>query len=254
MLASNEYFQRSGNLIPAWVNSLYTNLLSREGDSGGVSGFVQAIIAAETPARSAIANALQLSGEYRSHLVAGYYNQYLFRQPVGAEAAVWINALQSGATDEQVMTGFVTSGEYFQKHGGTNTTYINALYQDLLGRARDPNDMGFLNGLNNGTFTRSQVVMRHPGQLRVPPTSGCGRLPPILGPQSLQCRNCGQTGTLRSGRHRRAGGSAIHRLRRVLPETPLALTYRMLARRRQRGRQFPLACASGQHADSGTVI
>jgi hypothetical protein len=158
VLASNEYFQRSGNLIPAWVNSLYTNLLSRAGDSGGVNGFVQAIIAAETPARSAIANALQLSGEYRSHLVAGYYNQYLFRQPVGAEAAVWIHALQSGATDEQVMTGFVTSGEYFQKHGGTNTTYINALYQDLLGRARDPNDMGFLNGLNNGTFTRSQVV------------------------------------------------------------------------------------------------
>jgi hypothetical protein len=45
--------------------------------------------------------------------------------------------LQKGVTDEQVLTGFLASSEYFQRVGGTNKAWVDSVYKNVLGRNAD---------------------------------------------------------------------------------------------------------------------
>jgi hypothetical protein len=46
--------------------------------------------------------------------------------------------LGTGGTNEQLQSAITGSPEYFQKSGATNDGFLNALYEDTLGRAIDP--------------------------------------------------------------------------------------------------------------------
>jgi hypothetical protein len=71
----------------------------------------------------------------------------------------FVGVLASGGTVEQVEEAIVSSGEYFQLHGGQNEAFLTALYYDALGRGGSPAEQaGFLQGLNTGTFSRAQVA------------------------------------------------------------------------------------------------
>ncbi len=158
ILASSEFFLKAGNTTGAWVNGLYADVLARAADQAGFNGTVQNIVAATAGTRQAIANALFSSTEYQVKLIDGYYSKFLGRTPSSAELSGWLTQLQSGVTDEQAITAFVSTTEYFDKQGGTNTDFVDALYQELLGRPRSPSDTGLLNELNNNTLTVSQVA------------------------------------------------------------------------------------------------
>jgi hypothetical protein len=66
--------------------------------------------------------------------------------------------LQSGGRTEQVLAALLSSEEYFQRQGGTNQRWLDQVYIDLLGRARDASSQPLLDGLNNRTSSRSQVA------------------------------------------------------------------------------------------------
>jgi len=85
----------------------------------------------------AVAKAFTHSDEYFSNLVANDYQQLLGRTPSAKEISGWVNALEQGATDEQVLAAFVSSPEYYQRAGGTDQAWLGAVYHDLLGRAAD---------------------------------------------------------------------------------------------------------------------
>src|SRR5207244_3957203 len=80
--------------------------------------------------------------------VAGYYTKFLGRTANAAEIAGWVTVLQQGSSPEQVIVSFVSSPEYFQKAGNTNSSWLDRIYQDLLGLARDSGSQGFLTQLN----------------------------------------------------------------------------------------------------------
>jgi uncharacterized repeat protein (TIGR01451 family) len=84
-----------------------------------------------------VANSFTHSAEYFTNLVTQDYIQLLHRTPSAAEVNSWVGLLQSGSSDEQVVAGFTSSAEYFQQAGGTNQTWLDALYHDLLGRSAD---------------------------------------------------------------------------------------------------------------------
>jgi hypothetical protein len=76
--------------------------------------------------------------------------------PGGRQA--WINNMENGETEEQVMSDFLNSSE-FQQLNPTPTQFVTALYQDVLGRAPDPAGLsGFVTALTNGTSTPADVV------------------------------------------------------------------------------------------------
>jgi uncharacterized delta-60 repeat protein len=157
ILTSGEYFQKHGNSTQGWVDSLYRTLLGRPPDTGGYDGALLGVLNSYAALRQGVAAALVGSSEYQTNLVAGYYTHFLKRAGSADEIAGWVRQLQAGATDEQVIGAIVSSGEYFQRASGNNASWLNQIYQDLLGRSRDPNDLGFLNALNGGA-SRAQVV------------------------------------------------------------------------------------------------
>ena len=84
-----------------------------------------------------------------------------FRGQSAAENSGRVAQLAAGTTDEQLISSLVSSPEYFQnpKLGASdNSKWLNQAYRDILGRDRDTaGSQGFLNGLNNGTLTRTQI-------------------------------------------------------------------------------------------------
>ena len=97
--------------------------------------------AASPPSTSAVldvvANAFTHSAEYFTNLVTQDYVQLLHRTPSAAEVSSWVSLLEGAGSDEQVLAGFTSSAEYFQQAGGTNQTWLDALYHDALGRTPD---------------------------------------------------------------------------------------------------------------------
>jgi hypothetical protein len=158
---SNGTFTVNGNHTYA-VGGTY-NIVVRLADAAG--NFAVALgsaVVADNVSGTALATVaanLVTSSEYFSDLTIQYYQQLLSRIPGSLEVAGWVNAMQHGASDAQVMAGFLASGEYYQRVGNTNTAWVDALYQTVLQRA--PDDMGqasWLQALQAGT-PRSAVAL-----------------------------------------------------------------------------------------------
>jgi hypothetical protein len=70
--------------------------------------------------------------------VDGLYGLLLGRAAGGGEDQSWINAVDNGMTEEQLLIGFVTSTEYYAKvtQGSVNPNFtcVQSLYLNLLGR------------------------------------------------------------------------------------------------------------------------
>jgi len=79
------------------------------------------------------------STEHYTDLIIDDYRSILGRMPAQSEINGWLAAIsRSGLTDEQVMAGFLASNEFYQRAGGTNKAWVDAVYQQVLGRQADP--------------------------------------------------------------------------------------------------------------------
>jgi hypothetical protein len=157
VLASREYVQKNGNTSEFVIATYYTRVLARPADAAGLASHLTRAIDGYAAERQAAALVLDRSDEYRNQLVTAFFQQYLGRSPSPTDLTRWRQALQQGQTDEQVQAALLGSGEYFQRAGGTNAKFLDRLYQDVLGRPRQPTETSFLNALNGGT-TRQQVA------------------------------------------------------------------------------------------------
>jgi hypothetical protein len=122
--------------IQLFVVQAYQDLLGRAPDSTGLTHWIS-LIAAGTP-RSAVATQLTHSAEYYGTIITPAYRQFLGRSPDATGLAYWTSRMQQGLTDEQLQAGFIASPEYYLHAGNTDKAWVDALYQDLLGRAADP--------------------------------------------------------------------------------------------------------------------
>lgn len=85
--------------------------------------------------------ALITSPEGRSAEVAGYYRNYLGRNPAPQEVAAWVNALAAGQDTDAVQAGFLSSDEFYRRQGSTPIGFIVGLYQYALGRTASPQEI-----------------------------------------------------------------------------------------------------------------
>jgi hypothetical protein len=158
VIGSPEYFLKTGNTELTWSESLYTKLLGRNSSQAELTNLLEGVLNGYEPTRQAIALAIGGSAEAETAVVAGYYTQLLGRTASSGEIMPWVNLLESGGNREQVIAAIVSSPEYFQKQGGSNTNFVDQLYLDLLGRPRSATETGFLDALNNGSATPLQVA------------------------------------------------------------------------------------------------
>jgi hypothetical protein len=101
---------------------------------------------------SAVSAAIDTSSEYRTNLIAQYFQTFLGRAPAFGETVLWVQELNSGFTDEQVIAQFVGSPEFRAAHSiVSNTELVQQLYSTLLSRAPNPFELsGFVAQLDGG--------------------------------------------------------------------------------------------------------
>jgi hypothetical protein len=86
--------------------------------------------------RPGMANAFVHSDEWRGVVVTGWYFTYLNREP-DSGVTFWMNQLATSTVNE-VEPRFAASAEAYANGGGTNSSYIDFIYNTLLGRSAEP--------------------------------------------------------------------------------------------------------------------
>jgi hypothetical protein len=114
------------NGLAYWVNQLES--LERQGDSPATA---QSIVAS---------NVARLT-EALNGVVNQFYETLLHRGADSSGLNYWVGRLQSGATEEQVLAGLLSSGEFqndanaWYPSGNWNWSYVLGLYEVVLKRA-----------------------------------------------------------------------------------------------------------------------
>jgi hypothetical protein len=80
------------------------------------------------------------------------YFAYFLRIPDYAGLQNWINAYRGGMTLDAISNAFAGSAEFIQTYGNLdNTAFVTLVYNNVLGRAPDPQGLAnWVNALNNG--------------------------------------------------------------------------------------------------------
>ena len=150
ILSSAEYFARHGGSNATFVQALYHDLLGRTAGAQEVAAWVQALA---TMSRAAVAAGFLNSNEYRTSLLAGWYQQYLGRALDAGGRASWLAQMRGGTSWEQDQAALLTSAEFQARVNGLagdpNQSFIAGLYLRVLGRSASSADLAFWVGVLN---------------------------------------------------------------------------------------------------------
>jgi len=87
--------------------------------------------------RIGLTEALSVSDEWAGVQIAELYQKILGRTGEDEGRAYWLSQVERGLRIEDIAAQFYGSPEYFNANGGTNRSYVEALYLDLLERPAD---------------------------------------------------------------------------------------------------------------------
>lgn len=113
IFGSNEYFQKSGGTVDAFLIAVYRDVLHRPIDSEGQVNFASAI--GRGLSRETAALAILNSVEAREQKVVSWFDTHFKRSADAGGLAYFLTFLNAGKTDESVLAMLLASPEYFQK-------------------------------------------------------------------------------------------------------------------------------------------
>ncbi len=119
-----------------------------------------AALDAGTRTRAQVTAALMGTAEYRGLDVDRVFQKYLRRNPDPGGRTYWINSLGAGKALWRFRAQLFGSNEYFSKAGGTNASYVDRAYQDVLGRAPDASGRTYWTNKLNGGADRGSVALQ----------------------------------------------------------------------------------------------
>jgi hypothetical protein len=140
-VASPEYILDHGNTSAGFLTGLYRDLLGRAPDTMGFNSWMTLLARGVTPLQVALSFAK--SPERQSIVVTQDYLMFLGRTPERMAVTFWVNQLATGMNRADVESRIIGSDEFFLRQGGTNTTFVIAVYQDVLGRTPSMNEINF---------------------------------------------------------------------------------------------------------------
>jgi PKD repeat protein len=129
------------------VQALYLDALGRAGTKAELDIWTAALPPGATSLTQAVVSAINNSPEARDHLVKSWYISYLGRQAQGGEEQVWVNQLQAGQSEVQVLSNLLSQSEFYSRaqllisSGTADQRYVEALYQLLLNRPANANEL-----------------------------------------------------------------------------------------------------------------
>lgn len=134
-----------GTPTQRWINEVYRDLLGRPVDPGALNYWTTQ--AADGEKLSQIVSQIEQSGsthEYYHVQVESLYARYLHRAADSDGLNSFVTALVDGATLDQVAASIVGSPEFYRTQGGgSDSGFLNSLYQDALGRPIDAQGLSY---------------------------------------------------------------------------------------------------------------
>lgn len=109
--------------------------------------------------RISLTQALSVSDEWAGAQIAELYEKILDRAGDAEGRAYWLDQVRRGLRIEDIAAQFYGSEEYFDANGGSNRSYVEALYLDLLGRPADAEGRDhWASALDARRITRQRVA------------------------------------------------------------------------------------------------
>ena len=119
-----------------FVQAIYQTLLDRPVDASGYAHFTTELANGAT--LYGVVQEIENSAEYRALVVNQLYEEVLGRTADSAGLATWTSFLANGGTADQLEENLLGSQEYFNDHGQSNASFLQAVYQLVLQRSVDP--------------------------------------------------------------------------------------------------------------------
>jgi subtilisin family serine protease len=162
ILATDDFYRSHGATLPGFVSALYNVLLDRGADAGGLNYWVGRLQSGQT--RLQVAEAFERTAEAQATKVAHWYQDLLgWTTPLAQlkldpGVAYWSTLLAAGQTDNAVLARILATDDFWAAHGASNTSFVAALYQSVLGRTADPGGLNYFAGLLRNGASRQSVV------------------------------------------------------------------------------------------------
>jgi hypothetical protein len=91
--------------------------------------------------------------------VRSLYQRYLGREPSSNELTQWVWAFQKGMTLTEAQVTFLSSDDYFARHGRNPTSFVTGLFTEVLNRAPSQAEVtAWVNSLNAYRGNREKLV------------------------------------------------------------------------------------------------
>jgi uncharacterized protein YkwD len=149
------------NLDRLFAMEQYRDFLGREGDSGGISYWTDAL-ASRQITRAQEIESFYNSGECQGIYppIARLYFAAFNRIPDYNGLMDWANAYRSGMPLTTIAQAFVDSAEFQVTYGNLdNSQFVTLLYKNVLGRDPDPGGYAYWTGQLSGGASRGEVLL-----------------------------------------------------------------------------------------------
>jgi hypothetical protein len=142
-------FGNARSVPDALVEGYYHNLLERAPEPAALLfwGNILSASASNLTSRQLVFQQIWESAEHREVEVVHYYATFFHRQADATGAAYFVHQFLTGATEQQVVLGFVLSAEYQQLQGGS-IAFVGAMFKDLLSRTGNASDLQYWSNLS----------------------------------------------------------------------------------------------------------
>ncbi len=118
-----------------FVAQVYADLLRRLPDTTGLASYSGLLDRGVS--RTQVVQQIESSDEYHKLVVKDLYRRILGRFPDDSGNTSWSSFLNRGGTAKQMEAFLLGSDEYFKMAGGSNTSFLQAVYQLVLHRPID---------------------------------------------------------------------------------------------------------------------
>ena len=132
----------ANNANARWLVDLYDGVFFRPADPGGLDHWLARVAAGGDRSRVAVARSFLNSEEGSRGEATRAYADILRRAPDPAGLAYWTDFLRTNSVNYLRYLHFA-SDEYFNISGGTNSSFVTSLYQDVLFREPDPAGLAY---------------------------------------------------------------------------------------------------------------
>jgi len=150
------------NDTSAFVEQLYWDIFSRDGDTAGILYWSNQIDSAKsTKAQAAEIFLLSPEHQYKVASISRLYLAYYQRCPDYDGLMYWVSSYAQGVPLEEISLAFALAPEFQDTYGNLdNGLFIDLIYRNVLGRNPDPQGLAFwTNQLDTGNLTRGQVMI-----------------------------------------------------------------------------------------------